>query len=175
MTTLDGGIIIQRGEGGGTTINNQDKVVDITENGTTEVVADGGYTGLGKVTINTEVSGGSTLEYLDLSGNSPLREALIAFCYLIKTDGFNIEKPDGSATSANQGVVPMGNLMTAMLGATYDDYSIVIGSIKAVAIDFNTVVVMHGTTTPIKAIFTGAAELLDAIPRLTKEQFYSLD
>jgi surface protein len=60
MTTLDGGRIIKRGEGGGVTINNQDKVVDITENGTTEVVADGGYTGLGKVTINTEVSGGSS-------------------------------------------------------------------------------------------------------------------
>ena len=45
------------GEGGGATINNQDKVVDITENGTTEVVADGGFTGLGKVTINTEVEG----------------------------------------------------------------------------------------------------------------------
>lgn len=50
--------IIKRGTSGGTTINNQDKVVDITENGTTEVVADNGYTGLGKVTINTEVSGG---------------------------------------------------------------------------------------------------------------------
>ena len=57
MTTLDGGVIIKRGEGGGTPINNQDKVVDITENGTTEVVADGGFTGLGKVTINTEVEG----------------------------------------------------------------------------------------------------------------------
>ena len=56
MTTLDGGVIIKKG--GGETINNQDKVVDITENGTTEVVADGGFTGLGKVTINTEVSGG---------------------------------------------------------------------------------------------------------------------
>lgn len=61
MTTLDGGnVIIKKGEGGGATINNQDKVVDITENGTTEVVADGGYTGLGKVTINTEVSGGGS-------------------------------------------------------------------------------------------------------------------
>ena len=56
MTTLDGGVIIKRGEGG-VPINNQDKVVDITENGTTEVVADGGFTGLGKVTINTEVEG----------------------------------------------------------------------------------------------------------------------
>lgn len=59
MTTLDGGSIIKKdGGGGGVRINNQDKVVDITENGTTEVVADGGFTGLGKVTINTEVSGG---------------------------------------------------------------------------------------------------------------------
>lgn len=58
MTTIDGGVIIKKGGGGGATINNQDKVVDITENGTTEVVADGGFTGLGKVTINTEVSGG---------------------------------------------------------------------------------------------------------------------
>ena len=53
---LDGNVVIKRGEGG-ETINNQNKVVDITENGTTEVVADGGYTGLGKVTINTEVCG----------------------------------------------------------------------------------------------------------------------
>lgn len=66
MTTLDSGnVIIKKGEGGGgVTINNQDKVVDITENGTTEVVADGGFTGLGKVTINTEVSGGGA----DLEG-----------------------------------------------------------------------------------------------------------
>lgn len=56
MTTLDGGIIIKKGGGGDMPL--QSKVVDITENGTTEVVADGGYTGLGKVTINTEVSGG---------------------------------------------------------------------------------------------------------------------
>ena len=57
MTSLDGGIIIKRGGEGGVPIHNQDKVVDITENGTTEVVADSGFTGLGKVTINTEVEG----------------------------------------------------------------------------------------------------------------------
>ena len=55
MTTLDGGVIIKKG--GGVPIQTQDKSVDITENGTTEVVADDGYTGLGKVTINTEVEG----------------------------------------------------------------------------------------------------------------------
>ena len=60
MTTLDDGVIIKGEGGGGVRINNQDKSVDITENGTTEVVADSGYTGLGKVTINTEVSGGGS-------------------------------------------------------------------------------------------------------------------
>jgi surface protein len=44
----------------GAPINNQDKVIDVTENGTIEVMADSDYTGLGKVTINTEVSGGSS-------------------------------------------------------------------------------------------------------------------
>lgn len=57
---LDGNVIIKKG--GGITINNQEKSVDITENGTTEVVADSGFTGLGKVTINTNVasSGGGS-------------------------------------------------------------------------------------------------------------------
>ena len=40
------------------TINNQNKSVDIKQNGSIELVADGGYTGLGKVTINTNVASG---------------------------------------------------------------------------------------------------------------------
>lgn len=56
----DGKVIIKRGgSGGGATINNQSKVVDITENGTTEVVPDSGFTGLSKVEVNVNVSGGS--------------------------------------------------------------------------------------------------------------------
>ena len=47
--------IIKRGTSGGTTINNQDKVVDITENGTTEITPDSDFTGLSKVTVNVEV------------------------------------------------------------------------------------------------------------------------
>ena len=47
--------IIRRGTSGGTTINNQNKVVDITENGTTEITPDSNFTGLSKVTVNVEV------------------------------------------------------------------------------------------------------------------------
>ena len=64
----DGRIIIKGGGGGGTAINNQEKSVDITENGTTEVVADAGFTGLSKVVVNTNVAssgGGETnIDYI---------------------------------------------------------------------------------------------------------------
>lgn len=41
--------------GGGTPINNQNKDITITENGTTTVSADAGYTGLGTVGVTTNV------------------------------------------------------------------------------------------------------------------------
>lgn len=44
------------GGGGGVTINNQEKSLEITENGTTEVTADSGFTGLSKVIVNTNVA-----------------------------------------------------------------------------------------------------------------------
>lgn len=130
-----------------------------------------------KETAPAPPSGGdsaSTIEYLDMSGDSPLRDALIAFCCLIKTDGFNIERP-GNSVNASRAVVPSGHLLPTVLGMTYEEFVIVQDSINAVAIDFNTEIIMGDAPMTIKDVFTGAEELLDAIPRLTKEQFYSLD
>ena len=57
VVSLDGGVIIKKGAsgGGGVTINNQSKSVDITENGNTEIRYDAGYTGLEKVSVNVNV------------------------------------------------------------------------------------------------------------------------
>lgn len=59
--------LLGKQSGGGSEINNQNKDVTITENGTTTVSADAGYTGLGTVGITTNVSGGDVSEYFNMS------------------------------------------------------------------------------------------------------------
>lgn len=118
---------------------------------------------------------GSNIEYLDVR-DSPIRDALIMFCYLIKTDGFNIERPNGIVVKAERGIIPGVYLMQVMIDITLEEYSIITDSIKAVTIDYNTEVVMDGTTiVSIKDILAEVEELLDSTPRLTKEQFYNLN
>lgn len=156
--------IIKRGTSGGTTINNQDKVVDITENGTTEVVADGGYTGLGKVTINTEVSGGggesggSNIEYLDVSGlPAEVESVFLMFSILAKY-----------STQYETVISTPFLLQNVIVGKRF----------KAVIIDFTMQISEMGLIGTIKDAFIAQgftqAEI-DAIPRITKEQFYSLE
>lgn len=67
MSLDDKTFIIKRGTSGGANIKNQNKVVDITENGTVDIVPDAGYTGLAKVEVNVNVaSSGGELEGEDV-------------------------------------------------------------------------------------------------------------
>lgn len=190
MTTLDGGVIIKKGEGGsGATINNQDKVVDITENGTTEVVADGGFTGLGKVTINTEVSrgesGGSTFEYLYITNvaglGSGVKNLLLQMAYMCKIPKTTeIQHPNGeSYTTLNAGVAP-GNSVAILVGMFFDNAEAtnsVMDAVSAISINFSDTINTQGQVLTIGEVFAmyGLQANIDAIPRITKEQFYSLD
>ena len=59
MNTVADDNLIVRGEGsgggGGVTIKNQDKSLEIVENGSVSITPDVGYTGLGKVNVNVDV------------------------------------------------------------------------------------------------------------------------
>ena len=154
---LDGNVVIKRGVSG-ETINNQDKVVDITENGTTEVVADSGFTGLGKVTINTEVSGGesggSNIEYLDVSGVVS-KQQVVLLSTLIKIEGQ---------------ILPTAVLVEVAISGI-DALRPMINSINQIAVNSALEVNMGDGNVPISNLMEG----YDSIPRITKEQFYDLN
>lgn len=164
-TTLDGNVIIKKGGGGGATINNQDKEVDITENGTTEVVADSGFTGLGKVTINTEVSGGgdSTIEYEYYSLTDRWLDDLglmVTYCSsLVKAPTSQVGMVIAPITFAkilnnNEAVDPV-----------------------AVAVDMSLMISAGGQQVTIKDVILGNGTTEEGLAkyRITKEEFYNLD
>ena len=78
-TAYDGGLILNTGSGGGgnsggggVVINNQNKSVEITENGRTSVVHDAGFTGLGNVDINVNVPPKNQDKTVDIVENGTL-------------------------------------------------------------------------------------------------------
>lgn len=165
--------IIKRGTSGGTTINNQDKVVDITENGTTEVVADGGYTGLGKVTINTEVSGVGSDEwvYYDLR-NQENKTIFLSIAQslphsLVAIMEYSDPKLEHGVQymayiNSNPQNVGLGN----MLGFGYlASHKLKMGDEEFTGREFVALLTQH----------SGSADILESTPKITKEQFYSLE
>lgn len=156
----------------------QTKEVEVSED--TTITADEGFLGLKEVSVKVSGGGGSasSVEYLDVSGSSPVREVVIQFANLIKTEGIEVNYPGGGNSRLHipKGIAPIGNLLQGVVGLDYEGFTIVLNSIKAVSIDFSTPVIM-GEDTPIMTlnqIFSGAEEMLNAIPRLTEEQFYTL-
>ena len=104
------------------TVNNQDKTIDVSENGTIEVTPDEGFTGLGKVTVNTNVEGGggeSSKRYYRIE----LRDTTDVF---VQFYGTNIKTDMGDGEVAVVGV--------ALIFA----YNVPSTNWKAIAIDIDT-------------------------------------
>jgi hypothetical protein len=156
VISLDGGRIIRKGGGGDMPL--QSKVVDITENGTTEVLPDSGMA-LSKVTVNVEVSGGGTensIEYLDVSSlKDNIKEHLILCSRSVK-----------SISKMRFFAAPF-----LLEGGKADD-------VLSIEIDMAAIyLAMSYYTATVKEWLLDkfTQQELEAIPRLTKEQFYSFE
>ena len=136
---LDGGVIIKKGGGGGVTIKNQDKSLEIVENGTTEVTADAGFTGLGKVTIDVNVptsggGGGSDMPvigdgktYLYITIAAEGRMDVPIYFYQTTSYGVEIDWGDGTPIETLSG---MGSKNPIHRYAKLGDYVISLNPIK---------------------------------------------
>ena len=112
-------------------------------------------------------SGGSTIEYLDLSGvEGYMKNALLYYSVLAKIQGDSVAygvqiQPSGFLLAASG--------MTSLVTAVAIDLVIPITKYTS---EESGVEKQELTTLDADS---GFMEMLDAIPRLTKEQFYSLD
>ena len=144
----------------GSQVQSQEKTVEITENGTTEVVPDAGYA-LSKVTVNTNVesSGGSAMEYIDISGLSEqYKTPVINFAGMLLK--INI---DETIIIASGGVAVMYQSSAILSGA------LAIGYIPTVEIDMGA----QGKGT-IQYFIEQLENMGITLPRITKEEFYDL-
>ena len=107
----------------------------------------------------------STIEYLDVSGMademSVKKMALIFQSYLAKIFDDNKVYVIGGA-----GLLTVG-----------DNINTITEGVVAIAIDFNAKIIMEGRIGTILEFLSNlfTQEELDAIPRITKEEFYSLE
>lgn len=147
-TIGDSPIIIKKGS----QVQSQEKTVEITENGTTEVVPDSGFS-LSKVTVNTNVeSSGSTMEYVAFNAETDLAtygEVLGIFAYLVKFPT---------------------KIETISLMLTSDE---TVDDVIAFAIDTGAVVDFMGSRKSIKDLALSFGADISLLPRITKEEFYS--
>lgn len=145
-------------------INNQEKSVEITEAGVTEIVPDKGYTGLSKVSVDTSAISGVSdgeFEYFDIT--KFLDDQFILM------DALALATRTAKAHNSNNG------LMISPIGALGSLGDI---TIKALEVDFNIPFINSSMSGTIRDYMNASGisnETINALPRITKEQFYDLN
>jgi hypothetical protein len=140
---------------------------------------DGGNVIIKRGTAPAPPSGGSTFEYLDITNvtgmGGDLKFLLLQMAYMCKVpQTFKVD-----SKTIKQGINPAGAFMT-MAGAflpSSEEFNIVMNGITAMSVNFSDTINIQGQVLTIGEMFAmyGVQAEIDAIPRITKEEFYSLD
>lgn len=129
--------------------------------------------------------GGSTFEYLDITNvtgfGGGVKDVLLQMAYMCKIPkATEIQHPNGeNYTTLNAGVSP-GYSIAILVGRFFDSEEAknsVMDAVSAMSINFSDTINIRGQVLTIGEIFAmyGVQAEIDAIPRITKEQFYNLE
>lgn len=133
--------------------------------------ADGGNEGGGN-------AGGSTFEYLDVTNVTGLDGILKFLLFQMAYMGKVPQTVKVNSITMQQGIAPLGSYMYAFSSTLSgsEAFTQAVNAITAISIDFSTTININGQVMTIPELFTmqGVPLDIDAIPRITEEEFYTL-
>lgn len=136
---------------------------DVEASESMEITPDEGFLGLKKVNVTVKdtggdaPSGGSNLQYFDLSNIVAGKTTIVSTATLIKTNDYN-------------------EIVTLGLRCTNNSIFDIVNVVTAIAVDVNRKMIMEGETMTVGdflSLLTG--ELGTTLPSITEEQFYNLN
>lgn len=165
-----------------TELKYQEKSVEVTANGNTEVIPDAGFMGLTKVNVSVNVpqsgggeggsGGGSNIEYIDFTNVSGAAAGIaLAFSYFVKA--VITSDTMGEIKASGMPAVVIQELAAGLGGKS---------TLIACAVDLTRRIKMSmgGKVQEVTVIEYGVGngakpEDFDALPRITEEEFYNLN